>query len=247
MTLSTRDLQTALHSAGFDPGPIDGLPGRRTTAAVKEFQRAKRLMVDGIVGPATIRTLSPFLPKKDAAQNPIFVSTNSMVPWIERALTFLGLLEIVGNGSAAGIRAMWKRSGGWIANFFETKGGDDIPWCGLYVNDNIAVTLPDEKLPKNPLSALAWLEFGVALPLDKPRFGCIGAKKRKGGGHVFFVVGADDVYFYALGGNQSNSVNVTKIRRSEVVGLRWPSTVPVPPYMPLRPWTGSIKAAGSEA
>lgn len=50
---SVRELQTALSSLGFDPGPIDGEAGRRTTAAVRAFQNAKGLRVDGIPGPRT--------------------------------------------------------------------------------------------------------------------------------------------------------------------------------------------------
>lgn len=52
------ELQTALARGGFDPGPLDGLAGRRTTSAVKAFQRAHPpLAVDGDAGPATWRQM----------------------------------------------------------------------------------------------------------------------------------------------------------------------------------------------
>lgn len=46
-------LQNRLKKLGFDPGPVDGLFGDKTLAAVKRFQKAKGLSVDGGVGPKT--------------------------------------------------------------------------------------------------------------------------------------------------------------------------------------------------
>ena len=43
-------VQTRLHTLGFDPGPVDGIRGRRTMRAVKRFQESRGLAADGIVG-----------------------------------------------------------------------------------------------------------------------------------------------------------------------------------------------------
>jgi peptidoglycan hydrolase-like protein with peptidoglycan-binding domain len=50
---AVRDLQEALEALGYDPGPIDGTFGTTTEAAVKAFQYAKGITVDGIVGKET--------------------------------------------------------------------------------------------------------------------------------------------------------------------------------------------------
>ncbi|QSQ19981.1 peptidoglycan-binding protein [Pyxidicoccus parkwayensis] len=47
------ELQRLLTAAGFSPGAADGDFGAKTKAAVMDFQRARGLSVDGIVGPAT--------------------------------------------------------------------------------------------------------------------------------------------------------------------------------------------------
>jgi peptidoglycan hydrolase-like protein with peptidoglycan-binding domain len=46
-------LQSLLQAEGADPGPIDGDFGPRTEAAVRAYQEANGLRVDGIVGPET--------------------------------------------------------------------------------------------------------------------------------------------------------------------------------------------------
>ena len=52
-------LQRALKRAGYDAGTIDGIFGPE--AAVRAFQRANGLTVDGIVGPRTWAALAPYM------------------------------------------------------------------------------------------------------------------------------------------------------------------------------------------
>jgi DNA invertase Pin-like site-specific DNA recombinase/peptidoglycan hydrolase-like protein with peptidoglycan-binding domain len=52
-----RTVQRALRSQGWAPGPVDGLFGRRTEAAVVRFQAAAGLAVDGVVGRQTAKAL----------------------------------------------------------------------------------------------------------------------------------------------------------------------------------------------
>ena len=52
-----KELQLALNEAGFDCGKVDGIFGSKTKAAVKEYQKAHGLKVDGIVGRQTWASL----------------------------------------------------------------------------------------------------------------------------------------------------------------------------------------------
>ncbi len=60
-----RDYQRKLKTLGFYKGKVDGSKGRQTRAAIKQFQRANGLVIDGIVGPMTTRTMDEQLLAKD--------------------------------------------------------------------------------------------------------------------------------------------------------------------------------------
>lgn len=50
-------LQAVLYGEGFPPGPVDGIFGPRTEAAVRSFQQAAGIAVDGIAGPQTFTAI----------------------------------------------------------------------------------------------------------------------------------------------------------------------------------------------
>jgi peptidoglycan hydrolase-like protein with peptidoglycan-binding domain len=52
-----RAVQQRLRALGHKPGPVDGLYGPLTQAAVKRFQTAAGLAIDGIAGPQTLSAL----------------------------------------------------------------------------------------------------------------------------------------------------------------------------------------------
>jgi peptidoglycan hydrolase-like protein with peptidoglycan-binding domain len=48
-----KQLQQILSNLGYNPGPIDGIFGPKTDSAVRAFQSAHNLVVNGIVGNTT--------------------------------------------------------------------------------------------------------------------------------------------------------------------------------------------------
>ncbi len=62
--LKAKDIQTALKNAGYDPGKIDGHMGKQTQEAVKAFQKANNLTVNGKVSKKTWALLSEYLNQK---------------------------------------------------------------------------------------------------------------------------------------------------------------------------------------
>jgi peptidoglycan hydrolase-like protein with peptidoglycan-binding domain len=84
---AVRRIQQTLKDKGFDPGEVDGIWGRNTIAAVKEFQKQNSLEVDGIVGPQTTAALFADAPSPTAGP---------FLPWFEEAMHLVGTKEVLG-------------------------------------------------------------------------------------------------------------------------------------------------------
>ena len=52
-----KQLQQQLTALGYDAGPADGLSGKRTQAAIRSYQQAHELPMDGYASPSLLRHL----------------------------------------------------------------------------------------------------------------------------------------------------------------------------------------------
>lgn len=213
--IDARKLQQELKNRGFDPGPIDGIIGRKTIAAIEAFQRAEGLQIQhyGSIGPKTIAAL--FGTESEAS--PLVTK-----PWFDMALTKKGLHE--------------KRDIDELKKFLKADGktlGDPskLPWCGDLVQTCIALTLKDEQVPVNPYLARNWMKFGQQI---EPTLGAVlvfwRGSRNGSQGHVGFYAGesSDGKKLYVLGGNQSDSISIVPIAADRLLGARWPMTISIP-------------------
>jgi uncharacterized protein (TIGR02594 family) len=209
MSLDVQAIQRALKEAGFDPGEIDGVWGRRTIGAVRAFQRTNALEVDGVVGPETVAALFGGQAAGDKSQP---------VVWYEEARRHLGMQEQRGPGSN-------RKLLDWADDLDIEYKSDDIPWCGLFVAHCVGSTLPAEVLPRSPLMARGWKSCGRQ---TSPRLGAImvfwRGSKEGSLGHVGLYAGEDQQAYHILGGNQSDSVSVARISKRRLLEARWPAT-----------------------
>lgn len=138
--------------------------------------------------------------------------------WLIEARKHVGLKEIPGARHNTVIL-------GWLARLKAWWRDDETPWCGVFVAHCVreAGLTP----PKHWYRAKAWADWGSALKTTSAAPGAVLVFARQGGGHVGFYVGEDATYFYVLGGNQSNSVNVMKLAKARCIAIRWPTGVPV--------------------
>lgn len=130
---------------------------------------------------------------------------------IKHAISNYGVAEIVGKKHNAIILG-WAKSLG-LESVYKN---DEIPWCGLVVG--YWVKLSKFEVVKNPLWALNWLQFGVAV--DVPMVGDVLVFSRKGGNHVGLYWGETDKNYLVLGGNQGNKVSIIYMSKTRLKGAR---------------------------
>lgn len=85
-----KELQDRLRAAGYDPGPSDGWYGQKTADAVRAYQQANNLRVDGDAGPQTLARLgisSLSSAQQQATQQPNAQPSNARQPNTSQAST----------------------------------------------------------------------------------------------------------------------------------------------------------------
>lgn len=148
-------------------------------------------------------------------------------PWYETMVALTGIEEVPGVGDNDTILS-WPR---YIAKQYPEMSQycaqynhDEIPWCGLTVAicmalNGIRPQYGDTDV-KRFLWADSWKYFGKESEAKK---GAIMVFTRNGGGHVSLYEGEEPGYYLIRGGNQSDMVNVTRMSKSKLTAIRWPS------------------------
>lgn len=139
------------------------------------------------------------------------------LPWIKEARKLIGTHEGVGPANNKTVVQLYVDAG------HKEIEQDAVPWCAAFVG---ACLERGGIKGTGSLLALSYRMWGTELL--KPVYGCVATKTRKGGGHVFFVVGYNSKTktVFGLGGNQNDQVSIARFKLSELK-FRWPANIPV--------------------
>ncbi|MDX2096639.1 MAG: peptidoglycan-binding protein [Leptolyngbyaceae cyanobacterium bins.59] len=113
----TAELQRLLASRGFDPGPVDGVYGARTRAAIRQAQSQYGLVVDGIAGPATLAALQRgAMVRSEATSSGQTVGTRTDIKELQQLLTAQGFYGgpvdgVYGSQTRSAVRAVQQAYG----------------------------------------------------------------------------------------------------------------------------------------
>jgi uncharacterized protein (TIGR02594 family) len=228
-------LQRALVRWGYAVS-TDGEFGPMTDTAVRSFQQRQGLRDDGIVGPRTWSMLlseraaptgsgytykPPSAPEPSPAAAPSVLSTSTTPAWMELAKNEVGQQEVA--GQAANPRIIEYHA----ATTLKSQS-DEVAWCSSFVNwcltkAGIAGT--------RSAAAASWVGWGGR---SETRYGAItviynaasaNSSLSRSGNHVGFLVEDTSTHYVLLGGNQSNSVKVTRFpkKKWKLKACRWPA------------------------
>jgi len=137
------------------------------------------------------------------------------------AQRFIGEKEITGSIDNPMILAMLKLDMAWPTN-------DEVPWCSAFVNYICWLA----RLPRSKdLRARSWLSIGEGVELERAEVGDIVVLQRGTGpqpgvevidwpGHVGFYAGVAGDLIEVLGGNQSDSVKLSRYKKSTLLSIR---------------------------
>jgi len=131
---------------------------------------------------------------------------------LKTALSQYGVKEVSGEGDNPTIVKYAKEAGFlWVDH-------DSTPWCSIFMN---WVAKKAEYERTRLATARSWLDIGKKVKV--PTTGDIVVLKRGNStwqGHVGLWVNEDEDFVYVLGGNQSDSVNISPYNKKKVLGYR---------------------------
>jgi len=162
-------------------------------------------------------------------------------PWLSVMRTLTGTREVPGpeanpviTGMTTEIARIWSEVPG-MATYCNQPAwdSDETAWCGVASAYCVSEAGYMPPFGDGDTGKFGWADSFRTSPdfvqLSDYVPGAIVVMTRSGGNHVtMYESDAGNGYINCRGGNQSDSVNVTSFPKSNVTGIMWPATAPMP-------------------
>lgn len=219
--MKVKEVQERLQDMGYPVGPIDGIIGPVTTAAIKDFQQSRGIEPDGIIGPMTIRALGMEMPlaMKDSIRPVAARTRNLRLRAVEYAIGQNGVRERTNNSGAA-VDAFLAAVGltpgyAWCMAF--------VYWCVQQAAGDLGICNP---LVRTGGCMRQWNETTCYKTTNDPQQGDIFIMDLGGGaGHTGFVMDVTPTTIITVEGNTNDNgsangdgVYVRERRRDRIKG-----------------------------
>ena len=206
---------------------ISGSFDERTELFVRRFQSARGLESDGVCGRDTWNALSEAV-VTTPAPTPTAVSVEQIEPpWMLIALREIGQREIAGAHHNPRIVEYHQST-------LLRARTDEVPWCASFVNWCVREA---GLKGTNSAAAASWARWGVQCDARRGAVTVIYNSTARNssltttGNHVGFLVKETPTHFELLGGNQADSVKISRFARAswKLKAYRWaPEAEPAP-------------------
>jgi uncharacterized protein (TIGR02594 family) len=146
-----------------------------------------------------------------------WLSTVGPLPkMVVSALSYLGLKEYPGSANNPVIMEMARQLG--VTNIYS---GDSVSWCAVFISYICLISgKPMPFTSYEILRAASFASWGNPVEKGKEALGDILVFKRPGGNHVGIYIAESATTFHVLGGNQSDSVSFTEIKKDRMIACR---------------------------
>lgn len=205
-------LQSELNKHGSQI-KLDGDFGNKTKAAVSYFQKSIGLKGSGIIGPKTMAGLGLVVSLPQVSKYKFMQKTILL-----KAYKKIGVKEIRGTKEHPDIRMFHRYA--TVKN--DRESSENIPWCASYIAFVIETAGGKST---NSKMARSYERGGYKNVTKNPLPGDILTMyrngKASGSGHVGVYLGQTANYYYVLGGNQSDAVNIKRFAKSEKITGIW--------------------------
>tara|TARA_R110000824_G_scaffold251563_1_gene440205 strand:+ start:1269 stop:2075 length:807 start_codon:yes stop_codon:yes gene_type:complete len=154
-----KDIQESLNALGFGPVDADGIFGAATETAIRLFQEAHELGVDGIVGPATRQILGAFKGSDNFSMSDLKNSSVEKYPLLLQVLKHQqyqvlteGKINIIGVRNSAQkansfddrIYLIWEGSNGWNERSYAATCDPGTYWLEHGRVEGTAILIPGQ-------------------------------------------------------------------------------------------------------